>query len=131
MKFTIEDNLKRVINYSSQNGESVVYDKFEGFNVVEDENKPNELLIYFKDINKDLSVVQRYYIINRSELPSLKEIYNLYKDKPKEIYDRMLSLKNDINNRDDMENVYNKNKLFFISINISLKDWFQFHGLEE
>lgn len=131
-KFTIEDNLERVVNYDMSGNELVIYDKFEGFNVVEDEDIDDGLAIWFKDISRDLSVVQRYFNIDKKELPFIKDYYNKYKNNPTGKYIKLLELKKQGHpGMEISKDVYFNNRCFFISSNITLNEWFQFCGLAE
>lgn len=127
-KFTIEDNIERVITHNTQNNEVVVLDCFKGFNVVEVEDDNNVFLLYFKDVNRNLEVVQRYFKVEKNRLTNIKKNFFEYEENPTERYLKLMDYKNLSTSKDKSEEIYLINEDFFISCNITNKEWLQFSG---
>lgn len=119
MRFTIEDNIERHIECLND----VIIDYVSGYNLFEDENREDEVIVYFEDINKDGEVMKRYFDLPRKELPDFKNTFKKYGNNYEKRYKKMLDLKSP-----QPEDIYNQNKLFFIASNISLKEWIQFNN---
>lgn len=127
LKFIIKENLRRVVDYEVQGSEVILKDRFEGYNIVED-SESSKLSIYFRDIDRNLNVVQRFFEIDRNDMDSFVNIFSQYEDKPTDRYVMMLKLKKLCAGIEAAENIYNNNYLFFVSGNVTLKEWIQFVG---
>ena len=119
-KFTIEEKLERNIETIFQGKEIIMVDQFTEFNLMEGENNPENLYVYYKDIKRDLNIMERYFTIKKYEKESFEKEFAL---SPTERYKKMLSLKMENTNK---EETYKRNKLFFVAANVTLKEWEQF-----
>lgn len=122
MLFEVKETTERIIDYIIQKGEIIFFDRYKGFDVYEDEADSKYLFIFFKDINKDLKTMQRFFRISPSELSIFEEEYKKFKDAPTVKYKKILDLKN-LN--DDLKNIYDENRIFFMSSNITFDEWLQ------
>lgn len=121
--FIIDNTLNKSITTVNQNNEIVIFEQYNGYIIKENEDTCR---ICFKDINKDLQDMDRYYIVQSNEIPAIKKQYELYSDQEEKVYNHMLELKHNVTNDGKPEGVYNRNKAFFISQNISKKEWESF-----
>ena len=78
MLFEVKETTERIIDYIMQKGEIIFFDRYKGFDVYEDEADSKYLFIFFKDINKDLKTMQRFFRISPSELSIFEEEYKKF-----------------------------------------------------
>lgn len=118
-RFTVEDSTERSINSIQQGNELIIIDKFNGFQVVEEENN-DKIFIYFKDIDRNLKEMNRYYIVDSLQrVNNIKKMYEKYDSISR--YKKLLELAS-LNNSSS----YKENEDFFISSNITEREWNQF-----
>lgn len=118
-RFTVEDSTERSINSIQQGNELIIIDKFDGFQVVEEENN-DKIFIYFKDIDRNLKEMNRYYVVDSLQrVDNIKKMYEKYDSISR--YKKLLELAS-LNNSSS----YKENEDFFISSNITEREWNQF-----
>ena len=118
-RFTVEDSTVRDISTLQQGEELIIIDKFDGFQVVEEENS-DKIFIYFKDIDRNLKEMNRYYVVDSLQrVDNIKKMYEKYDSISR--YKKLLELAS-LNNSSS----YKENEDFFISSNITEREWNQF-----
>ena len=118
-RFTVEDSTVRDISTLQQGEELIIIDKFDGFQVVEEENN-DKIFIYFKDIDRNLKEMNRYYVVDSLQrVDNIKKMYEKYDSISR--YKKLLELAS-LNNSSS----YKENEDFFISSNITEREWNQF-----
>ncbi|WP_405317108.1 hypothetical protein [Faecalibacillus faecis] len=112
-----EDTLEHVVEIDKY---GVIKEYYDGY-IIKDGENDGKIIIEFKDINYKQEIMNRYFVIQEEDITEIKNIYNKYKNNKASAYQYMEYLR-DMQDKD----VYQNNKSFFVSQNISEKEWNDF-----
>lgn len=124
--FTLYDNREYFFDIEQFDNCSLIKEGYSGFRAIEKEDN-NDVFIYYKDI-KNNDEVERSFIIKKNQLDEIRKMNCYYDQNIYSKYKKLLELSknvigNTLNDRYKVaEKVFEKNKLFFIAINISLNE---------